>query len=36
MTNITGDTLQVTSYHIKEDFTGFEEGMKLAVKKSTG
>lgn len=29
----SGDGLQVTSYHIKKDFTGFEEGMRLEVKK---
>lgn len=31
--NTLGDSLQVTSYHIKKDFTGFEEGIKLAIKK---
>jgi hypothetical protein len=28
-----GENLVVTSYHIKKDFTGFEEGVKLDVKK---
>jgi len=28
-----GDRLQVTSYHMKKDFSGFEEGMRLDVKK---
>ena len=28
-----GDSLQVTSYHIKKDFTGFEEGVKMEMKK---
>ncbi len=29
----TGGSLVVTSYHIKEDFTGFEDGIKLDIKK---
>lgn len=29
-----GDSLVVTSYHVKKDFSGFEEGIKLDVKKS--
>jgi hypothetical protein len=33
MVTIAGDTLQVTSYHIKKDFLGFEEGIKLVIKK---
>lgn len=28
-----GESLLVTSYHIKKDFTGFEEGVKLEIKK---
>lgn len=28
-----GEDLVVTSYHIKKDFTGFEEGVKLDIKK---
>ena len=28
-----GDGLVVTSYHVKKDFSGFEEGIKLDVKK---
>ncbi|WP_121353625.1 metallophosphoesterase family protein [Flavisolibacter nicotianae] len=28
-----GESLSVTSYHIKKDFTGFEEGIKLEMKK---
>ena len=34
-TEVLGDTLQVTSYHIKTDFTGFEEGRKTLIKKSS-
>jgi len=34
MVDIIGDSLQVTSYHIKEDFSGFEEGRKTVVKKT--
>jgi hypothetical protein len=33
MVTVAGDTLLVTSYHIKKDFIGFEEGIKLVVKK---
>jgi hypothetical protein len=29
------EALQVTSYHIKKDFTGFEEGLKISIKKTT-
>lgn len=29
---VLGDALQVTSWHIKNDFSGFEEGRKIAVK----
>lgn len=35
MVTATGDALEVLSYHIKKDFTGFEEGLKLQVKKHT-
>jgi Icc-related predicted phosphoesterase len=31
---VLGDTLQVTSYHIKKDFSGFEEGRKTLIKKA--
>lgn len=31
---VAQDTLQVTSYHIKKDFSGFEEGRKTLVKKT--
>ena len=31
---VLGDTLQVTSYHIKKDFSGFEEGRKTIIKKA--
>ena len=34
MVEVLGDTLNVTSYHIKQDFTGFEEGRKIPIKKS--
>ncbi|MDB5208472.1 MAG: metallophosphoesterase [Flavisolibacter sp.] len=34
MVTIAGNTLLVTSYHIKKDFTGFEEGLKLIIKNS--
>jgi len=34
MVEVLGDTLQVTSYHIKKDFSGFEEGRKTLIKKS--
>jgi hypothetical protein len=29
----TGENLVVTSYHIKKDFTGFEEGVKMDIKR---
>lgn len=29
-----GENLTVTSYHIKKDFTGFEEGVKLDIKQT--
>jgi hypothetical protein len=29
-----GDSLVLTSYHIKTDFTGFEEGIKMDIKKA--
>lgn len=32
---LQGDALQVTSYHIKKDFSGFEEGRKTVVHKKT-
>ena len=34
MVEVLGNTLQVTSYHIKNDFSGFEEGRKTLIKKS--
>ena len=34
MVDIIGDTLQVTSYHIKENFTGFEQGRRTVIKKN--
>lgn len=34
MVSAIGDTLQVTSYHIKENFSGFEEGRKTVIKKT--
>jgi hypothetical protein len=34
MVEVSGDTLQVTSYHIKKDFSGFEEGRKTVIKKA--
>jgi Icc-related predicted phosphoesterase len=34
MVEVLGDTLHVTSYHIKKDFAGFEEGRKIIIKKS--
>ncbi len=33
--NIIDDYLQVRSFHLKKDFSGFEEGMKLDIKKFT-
>jgi len=30
-----GDALQVTSYHIKKDFSGFEEGVKTVIHKNS-
>jgi hypothetical protein len=32
---LMGDTLQVTSYHINKDFTGFEEGRKTIIKRAS-
>lgn len=34
MVEASGDTLQVTSYHIKNDFSSFEEGRKTLIKKA--
>jgi hypothetical protein len=33
MVTPVGESLLVTSYHMKQDFTGFEEGMRLDIKK---
>lgn len=33
MAEVLGDSLQVTSYHINNDFTGFDEGRKMLIKK---
>ena len=32
---VLNDALQVTSYHIKKDFSGFEEGRKTLIQKTT-
>src|SRR6476620_11228774 len=34
MVEVSRDTLQVTSYHIKQDFSGFEDGRKTVIKKA--
>jgi hypothetical protein len=33
--DVLGDSLQVTSHHIKTDFSGFEEGRKTVIHKSS-
>ncbi|MDQ6609766.1 MAG: metallophosphoesterase [Bacteroidota bacterium] len=34
ITEAIGDSLHIKSYHINKDFTGFQEGIRLAIKKT--